>query len=748
MKKILASSRLFGYASAIVFATALTASNSAHSNWIPTVEQDAVTVFNQTPIAVRGQAVLPSGVPVAGVRLKIGEREVTSDLNGQFQLNGLSRRNALLEVTGPTTRTVLLPIHLVRPLAVTAVTLDPIILTLTDSSTVRFLFGGDTSFGRRFLDVDGLTPRNLFPADHPDALIQASNPLPGTRASFDFVRPLLKTADFFTVNLETPVTNKPATPHPTKDFAFFTIPASLTAMTEAGIKYVSLGNNHVFDYQELGITDTLRFVDAAGLSNSGAGKNSTEAFKPWRTTLRGSPYSFLAMTSVSGSEHDIIYVATSTKGGAADLRDSAAVKTAIETETQAGRFPIAILHAGQEYTYGPTPFALERMKLAASSGASLVIAHHPHVAQGFGRYNGVLTAHSLGNFAFDQDRIETMLGIMAQIDMKGKKIEHTEVIPLYLKDYRPRLVTGPLADRLMRRIGEDSRKGGVTLIPMNGRGFILNADEAARTEGRDISVQTTIPASGFAVIDLRGRLKSGESLALASTTTTGIRMMAGQDRLDYGDFEDQDIDNDSTSTEPARWDLGGAAYPCLRDPHLGALAVCSRRKNTDALDSIIALRNRVRVIGDSEDLPNKKLTLYGWMRGSNAGPIKIVSRYYASEGALEYGEEQPISHPGGQFGWQSFAADLSMPKDTNSAAGGEFNARAVRLFFRHSPPATDTGSVSFDDIAIINWDPTTAGSKLQLATPHSSDFIRVEGAPGAAVTVNIVVRRQRPAAVL
>lgn len=85
-----------------------------------------------------------------------------------------------------------------------------------------------------------------------------------------FVQPLLGTADYRALNLETPVTARPRTPHPTKDFVFFSLPESLGALTEAGIDYVGLGNNHVYDYLDDGLADTLRHVEAARLGRSGA----------------------------------------------------------------------------------------------------------------------------------------------------------------------------------------------------------------------------------------------------------------------------------------------------------------------------------------------------------------------------------------------------------------------------------------------------------------------------------------------
>ena len=163
------------------------------------------------------------------------------------------------------------------------------------------------------------------------------------------------------------------------------------------------------------------------------------------------------MTSVSGGDHKIDYVASDTKGGAADLTDSDAVTEAIVCEVDAGRIPIVQLHTGKEYTHAPTSYAQDRFSLTHEAGARLIVGHHPHVAQGVGLMDGgVLVVHSLGNFAFDQARLETMLGLAARVDLAGGEVVRARLIPLYVEDFRPRPVGGELADRFLRRLGEVS----------------------------------------------------------------------------------------------------------------------------------------------------------------------------------------------------------------------------------------------------------------------------------------------------
>ncbi|HZI11387.1 MAG TPA: CapA family protein, partial [Myxococcus sp.] len=470
---------------------------------LPASERKAREAYACTAIALEGTVLSPAGSPVANATVRLGDTSARTDTDGRFRFPALPRHNVLLQVEAEGFRPSVLAVELRRALSETQVSLSPLRLSPKEADGIRMLFGGDVSLGRRFLDPSGQTPRNRVPKDHPDALIKASDPLPGTMETFKHIRPFFQAAEFRSVNLESPVTDRPHTPHSTKDFAFFTLPGSLPALTWLGIDYVSLGNNHVYDYLETGLQDTLRHVTAAGLAHSGAGRTPEEAFRPWRATLGGAPYSFVSMCGVSGTEHEHSYVATATQGGAADLRDFPRVAATLNKERDEGRHPIAILHTGVEFGERPADFAAGQLRYVVDQGAALVIAHHPHTAQGFLRYKGVLVAQSLGNLAFDQDRLETMVGLLTEVELKGPAVSRARALPMYIEDYRPRPVTGELAESVLRNLSELSREGGVELVPHLAAGELLAEGRTPASAERTVEVPVTVDASGAATVDLR-----------------------------------------------------------------------------------------------------------------------------------------------------------------------------------------------------------------------------------------------------
>ena len=711
------------------------------------LEEDNETCYDPELIQLQGVILDQTGRALAGANVSVAGMSVSTNSLGGFVLKHLARKNVVLTASAFGHRTEFIPIYLNHPAQVGSVKLEPIILPARKIDTVRMLFGGDVAFGRRFLDPDESTAIDEVPPDDPNALIQASQPDVGTRAVIKEIRPWYQESDFGVLNFETPVTNTPITPHQEKDFVFFTLPESVLSLKWLGVDYVSLGNNHVYDYLEKGVIDTLENLKLYNLAHSGAGLNSAQAFRPYRINLAGSNYGFLSMTSADGSRFTQSYVADQNKGGAADLNSESEVVAAIRNEQQAGYIPILQYHTGKEYIFEPTEFVLNKLQLAANNNAPLLIAHHPHVAQGVGVFNNMVAVLGLGNLAFDQTRLETLLGLVARVDMRGNKVDQLRLLPVYLENYAPQVISGDLASNFLRRIGEFSHAYGALVYPYNGQGWVDLGEGNTRRLEHSVDIDITIPESGNTIVDLRTWAQQNESL-LSLRTTSILDFQMGRDLFGYGDFEDWDTDNQQT--EAARWYLEGAShYLCNDNVYRGKTALCSTRKSSNRSDSVTPNRNRIRVMGDALDTPNKDLSLFGYLKTENTGKIIIQTRYYASFGDMVFGQEDAVTHPGHpgiNLDWHAFSADLNMPAEVPVETGqvaNALNARALRIFIRQSPPEEGYALARFDDIAVISWENSIA-SGFELQIPHAKDFLRVKGSPGT-YQVQLTFGRHTPA---
>lgn len=695
-------------------------------------EKEARSALLDAPINLHGVILDTNGTPVTGAIVSLQGQAMSTSPDGFFSLENITRMNRLLVIEAPGYRKEFIPVSLLLPISTTDVILDPVYLTGTAPGEVRFLFGGDTHFGRRYIDPNETTPPDRLPPDDPSAIIQVSDPGPGTRKVLHYIQPFFSEADFSSVNLESPVTVNLTDPNSEKKYILFTLPGSLPALREIGLSYVALGNNHVYDYLDPGLRDTLDNLNATGIAHSGAGFNATEAFSAYHVTLNNTSYAFLAMTSIDGAEHTINYVADDRKGGAANLKNTTMVRAAIANESRDGYVPVVQIHGGDEYTYSPPEFISTRMDLVTKAGAGLVITHHPHMAEGVGIVNGVVVMEGIGNLVFDAERHETKLGILARVDMRGGDVRTVRLIPFSIDNFTPIPVTGQMADLLIRRVGENSRNSLYPVYPYNGQGWVALGEQEYTLKERTIGLNVTVPGSGSTVLDLRQLARSSESLGRVKDSASGSTARLGRDLMISGDFEDWDTDD--TPGETDAWDLvGNSSQLTVTKPFRGLSSLFTLREADKKDDSVITFRNRIRVTGDARNqTPNKNLTFLAYIHGQDAGNVRIIAKYLASEGEMAFGEEEILSIPGGSFPWQPYFADINMPADNPIMPRDPTrDPRAVQIVIRHSPSGKNPAIAEFDDLAIISWeDEVNLTNGAILKTPHARDFLRITGPPG------------------
>ncbi|WP_172439754.1 CapA family protein [Pseudoalteromonas piscicida] len=607
------------------------------------------------------------------------------------------------------------------------------------SNTIKtLLFAGDTMFGRRYFNPTLITMGNSLSSTS-DGLIQPATAGPDAQALVKYMSPLFQHVDFASVNLESPILNNPTTVHPTKEFAFFSLPESLIALNDLGVDYVALGNNHVYDYQSTGLKDTIQYVEQAGLKHSGAGEDAQSAFAPYRFVLGETTLDLVSATSITGDQHAVTYVASDSKGGAADLTAPNGVSGTIRQSRLDNHFVIAQLHGGDEYSYAPTAYISNRFELLSQSGANLMIAHHPHVAQGFGLYNDVPAILGLGNFVFEQNRLETFLGLITivELDTAGAPtITALKAYPVYLEDYVPKLVSGDLANALLKRIAEfSSPEIGISLQA----GFAEVAFDKP-VQATETSQQVISLAAGEHIIDLRQYATSAEYVSQIVSTDSQAQLTLGRDLLFFGDFEDWD--SDSEQGEVSRWLIeSDDIAPCLVGKFRGVQGLCLQRTQFDETPTRVPFKHTIRTMpitpAPSTALAYHDLTLFGYAKGSNAGEFKADIRVLTSEDSLVFSESNPVLKSAGDYEWQSFKQDIVLPDDSVVLGDKRLPARGVQFGLSMSPPSSGESTLFLDDIAMISWQrPIILNNKKWHSNQiHGLQFIRVNTESSVELTL-------------
>ena len=450
------------------------------------------------------------------------------------------------------------------------------------------------------------------------------------------------------------------------------------------------------------------------------------------------------------------WVARRGHGGAAWFRRSA-VEDDIATMREGGADLVFVqIHGGYQFAETASAFFVGAAHASIDAGADLVIGHHPHVLQGFEWYQGKLIAHSLGNFVFDQDFLSTFPSVVLRTVFEGDHLLEARVYPVMLDNYRPIPVGGATGERIIGLLDERSAGMTQTMRLPNGTIGSSAAGEATEgavsarvlpergtgviTRGRQIAVPVPVPLDeeGFATLP-------AASMVRAESSLTGIWL--GRDIYGWGDFEDATADG--AAEGGLHWqasDGGNAAVVAIDDGDAGhhALQISSEPSYANNVVTRPVARVAVRDhrIHDEAGFPQDGPATYSMhLKARVEGdtwPIVRIDAYHFydadptldPESTLVRRVEIPFDVPA-DGAWHE--VDIELPSHTFSPDPTGSPTTAAMFYLGLAPPAMDSATVQFDDVAFVEW--REAGD-LPGGTWHSADFVKVEG-PRRTVTLLI-----------
>ncbi|HEV8573156.1 MAG TPA: CapA family protein, partial [Dehalococcoidia bacterium] len=230
--------------------------------------------------------------------------------------------------------------------------------------------------------------------------------------------------DLTVINLEAPLVE--GCPYHDEGLIFCGRPGIVAAFQAAGVDVVTLENNHIGNYGEDGVIETVQHLEAAGLRSA---DRDTAAI----VDVRGLKFGFLAY---NGVEH------------ALPREEMIAQIKALRPKVDV--LAVAV-HWGAEYVSIPQavpPVAddnpVEIAHLAIDAGADILIGNHPHWVQAVEVYKGKFIAYAHGNFIFDQMwSYETRVGVIGKYTFYDDTLIGVEYIPTLIEDYaQPVLLEG------------------------------------------------------------------------------------------------------------------------------------------------------------------------------------------------------------------------------------------------------------------------------------------------------------------
>ncbi len=240
-----------------------------------------------------------------------------------------------------------------------------------DAQAVTIAFTGDLSFTKYFSK-----------ANEKNQII--------SQAVTDF----LKASDYCVGNIEGPI--MAAKSEEKKEFAHYTDESYAKLISEWNINIWNVANNHMLDFGDDGIKQTLENAKNNECDVIGGGESIEEAAEPLMLA-GGGGIGIFALT----------YSPAKPKNGGTcrclNLGETDLIRQTISSIKKTCRWCIIVIHGGDEFSGMPMPYTRDKYMSFLEMGADIIVGHHPHVVQNYERVGDKMIFYSLGNFVFDTD---------------------------------------------------------------------------------------------------------------------------------------------------------------------------------------------------------------------------------------------------------------------------------------------------------------------------------------------------------
>lgn len=249
-----------------------------------------------------------------------------------------------------------------------------------------------------------------------DIVIRSNN----DRLISDKLRDIILLADLSVCNFEAPIDSKgsfipKAGPHIDQSRS------AVNIVKKWGFDIFSLANNHIYDHGEMGLKKTIDEIVKNDLEYIGAGLSFDEAYSLTIEEIDNTKIGFLAFCEAEFGA----LLEDEGRGGYAWINHQSVNNIVIKSKQKVDVL-ILIAHAGEEEVPLPLPEWRIRYQELCDFGVDVIIGHHPHVPQGWEKYNSSLIFYSLGNFYFDwggfKKRADASYSVMLKLN--NEKIDY------------------------------------------------------------------------------------------------------------------------------------------------------------------------------------------------------------------------------------------------------------------------------------------------------------------------------------
>lgn len=259
---------------------------------------------------------------------------------------------------------------------------------------------------------------------------------------------IMNSSQIMIPNSEFTVSNRGST-IPGKLYSFRASPERLSIYKEMGVDLVTLANNHVYDFGSEAFSDMLESLKEYDIPYIGAGKNISEAKKPYYFILNGYKIGFVNATR---AEKTILTPeATEESSGVFRCYDPKPLAEVIKATKSNSDYVITLVHWGREDSHELEDVQIETGKLYIDSGSDVIIGTHAHMLQGIEFYKDKPIFYNIGDFIFNSEVKDT--GIF-QVKLDNNGLMEYYFIPALQKDEYTSLLSGSEKDRVINNMNK------------------------------------------------------------------------------------------------------------------------------------------------------------------------------------------------------------------------------------------------------------------------------------------------------
>ncbi len=273
------------------------------------------------------------------------------------------------------------------------------------------------------------------------------------------VLPLLKSTDINIINLETTLTHSNRVVE--KVFNFKAMPDKVNTLTEANVTVANLANNHIVDFSEEGLAETINTLDAAGIRHVGAGMNIEEAVMPEIIFKKNIHVGVLGFT-----DNEPSWKASEEKSGTnyisiSKTKDREYALTAIEKLKKNLDILIVTIHWGYNMQQKPSSAFIDFAHQMIMHGADIIHGHSAHIFQAIEVYERKLIVYDTGDFVDDyvvHEDLRNDLSFFFLIKASKTAIEQLHLIPVMINNYQVNLAKDENYKWCIKRMQQLSKK--------------------------------------------------------------------------------------------------------------------------------------------------------------------------------------------------------------------------------------------------------------------------------------------------